>query len=123
MRDVRLPGVFMAIDPYPDDVDLRKLADAHGRLAANGIVAGADGYDLHTLAAALYRYGWSYRIDRPAGSQGYQAELHPQHGSARSALGSAIGWEPAVALSFALCNALEARKRPAAAAGDDRLST
>lgn len=107
----------MAIDRYPNEVDLRALGDAHGQLAANGVAPGANGYDLDTLAAAAYGNGWSYRIDRSAGALGYQAELHPQIGSARHPLGSAIGWEPAVALSFALCHAFEGRKRSATGHG------
>lgn len=107
----------MAIDGYPNEVDLRALGVAHGQLAANGVAPGPHGYDLDTLAAATYGHGWSYRIDRSAGALGYQAELHPQHGSTRSPLGSAIGWEPAVALCFALCKALEGRKQSATGNG------
>ncbi len=116
-NDKRPPGVSLAIDGYPNEADLRALGVAQGQLAANGVAPGARGYDLDTLAAATYDNGWSYRIDRSAGALGYQAELHPQHGARRNALGSAIGWEPAVALCFALCNALEKRKQSATGNG------
>lgn len=107
----------MASNHYPNEVDLRALDVAHEQLAAHGVAPGAHGYDLDTLAAATYGHGWSYRIDRSAGALGFQAELHAQHGSTRHPLGSATGWEPAVALSFALSNALEGRKRSATGNG------
>lgn len=99
----------MTMDPYPNEDDLRELADAHDRLAANGVLPGAHGYDIETLAATSYRYGWSYRIDRSAGILGYQVELRPQHGLALQPMVSALGWEPEVAMAFALSRALSQR--------------
>jgi hypothetical protein len=117
MNDTHSSGVFLASDHYPNEVDLRALDVAHGQLAANGVAPGANGYDLDTLAAATYGKGWSYRIDRSAGALGYQAELHQQSGPTRHALGSAVGWETAVALTFALCNVIEGSKRAATGNG------
>lgn len=96
-------------DPSPTPVDLRELAHVHSRLAAYGVKAGAKGYDLETLAAASYDQGWAYRIDRVVGQLGYQAVLQAPHALARHRMGPGIGWDPAVALSFALYMALEAQ--------------
>lgn len=92
--------------PYPNPEDLRQLQDAHGCLAAAGIAAGPNGYDVSALAAAAYGHGWSYRIDRAAGVTGYRVELRAQGGVARQPMVSAVGWEPEVALAFALSQAL-----------------
>lgn len=99
------------MEPFPNKADLHELADAHDRLAEHGVLAGAHGYDIETLAAAAYRYGWSYRIDRSAGMLGYQVELRPQHGLALQPMVSALGWEPEVAMAFALSHALSQRAR------------
>jgi hypothetical protein len=72
------------------------------------VPAGVGGYDLTTLAAATYRFGWSYRIDRSAGRLGYNAEVQSPDGLLRS---HAVGWEPEVALAFALSTALTARTK------------
>jgi len=99
----------MSVKPYPNDEDLQALADAHQYLATSGIVAGASGYDVDTLAKAIYAHGWAYQIDRAAGVLGYRVGLRPQTGSALQPLVSAVGWEPAVALAFVLAEALVRR--------------
>lgn len=98
----------MSNDPYPGVGDRWDLAVAHAVLAEQGVPAGADGYDLATLAAATYRLGWSYRIDRSAGRLGYNAEVQSPGGVLQS---QAVGWEPEVALAFALRTALAAKAK------------
>lgn len=99
----------MTFEPYPNDADLQELADAHATLAAAGIAAGPGGYDVDTLAAAAYDHEWAYRIDRAAGVIGYRVELRPQRGTTLQPFVSAVGWEPEVALAFALAQALTRR--------------
>lgn len=96
----------MSSDPYPGVGDRWDLAVAHAVLAEHGVPAGVNGYDLTTLAAATYRLGWSYRIDRSAGRLGYSAEVQSLDGLLRT---QAVGWEPEVALAFALRTAVTAR--------------
>ena len=90
-------------------VSNRTPAKAQAFAAEHGVAAGVDGYDLTTLAAATYRFGWSYRIDRATGMPGYDAEIQLPDGMTRH---RAMGWEPDVALAFALSAALTARTRP-----------
>ena len=96
----------MNADPFPNDEDMRDLDEAHALLLRASIPAGPTGYDLETLAAAAYDHGWAYRIDRATGMAGYQVELRSQSGVASQPLVSAVGWEPNVALAFALARAL-----------------
>lgn len=96
----------MASNLYPGERDLQDLAAAHAQLTAHGVPAGAQGYDLAVLAAAVYASGWSYRIDRATGMPGYEAEVQIQDGVTRH---RAMGWDPAVALAFALSTALATR--------------
>jgi hypothetical protein len=98
----------MSSDAYPGVGDRWDLAVAHALLAEHGVPAGVDGYDLTTLAAATYRFGWSYRIDRAIGMAGYDAEIQLPDGLTPH---RAMGWEPEVALAFALSTALTARTR------------
>jgi len=87
------------------------LAVAHAFLAEDRVLAGVSGYDLATFAAVTFRFGWSYRIDRSAGRLGYNAEVQSPGGVLQS---QAVGWEPEVALAFALRTALtaKAKQRP-----------
>ncbi len=101
----------MTPDPYPNGDDLQQLAEAHTQLAAAGVPAGSEGYDLDALAAATYTRGWAYRIDRPAGMPGFQVELRTQNGVARQPLVIAVGWEPEVAFALALAQALQRQVR------------
>src|SRR5215216_1984109 len=94
----------MTLDHYPNDDDQRALLEAQEVLAASGVVAAPSGYDLTTLAAAVYARGWAYRIDRSAGS--FQAEIRPQRDGATQSLGTKSGWTAEVALAFALAQAL-----------------
>ncbi|MDP9366124.1 MAG: hypothetical protein M3Q10_18215 [Chloroflexota bacterium] len=102
--------------PYPDAQDLRDLVVAHELLAALGIPAGPGGYDVDTLAAAVYAHGWRYAIDRTAGGTGFRAELRPSRGMTQVPAGFGVGWEPEVALAFALAQALERSEADAAPA-------
>lgn len=98
----------MSSDPYPGVNDRWDLAIAHAVLAEHDVPAGVGGYDLATLAASTYRFGWSYRIDRSAGLLGYSAEVQSPAGDLRA---QAVGWEPEVALAFALSKALTTQAR------------
>lgn len=114
----------MTAEPYPNDADLLELAEAHDLLATTGVAAGANGFDLDSLAAAAYVHGWSYRIDRAAGVVGYRVELRPQSGVALQPFVSAVGWEPEVAMAFALSQALIRRRQHAkTASGGHKAST
>jgi hypothetical protein len=94
----------MTIELYPNDDDQLALLEAQRILAASGVAAPSAGYDLTTLAAAVYARGWAYRIDRSAGS--FQAEIRPQRDGATQPLGTKSGWTADVALAFALAHAL-----------------
>ncbi len=95
----------MSRDPYPSTSDLHDLARAHHCLTAHGIPGNGATYDVGSLAAAVYDHGWTYRIDRATGMSGYEAEIQRRDGVSRH---RAMGWEPSVALAFALSMALEA---------------
>jgi hypothetical protein len=94
----------MTLELYPNDDDQRALLEAQQILAASGVVATPSGYDLTTLAAAVYARGWAYRIDRSAGS--FQAEIRAQQNGANQPLGAKSGWTADVALAFALAHAI-----------------
>jgi hypothetical protein len=94
----------MTLELYPNDDDQRALLEAQQILAASGVAATPSGYDLTTLAAAVYARGWAYRIDRSAGS--FQAEIRAQQNGANQPLGAKSGWTADVALAFALAHAL-----------------
>src|SRR5215211_2913448 len=94
----------MTLELYPNDEDQLALLDAQRILAGSGVAAPPSGYDLTTLAAAVYARGWAYRIDRAAGS--FQAEIRPQRDGANQPLGIKSGWTADVALAFALAHAL-----------------
>jgi hypothetical protein len=94
----------MTLELYPNDDDQRSLLEAQQILAASGVTATPSGYDLTTLAAAVYARGWAYRIDRAAGS--FQAEIRAQQNGANQPLGAKSGWTADVALAFALAHAL-----------------
>jgi hypothetical protein len=94
----------MTLELYPNDDDQRALLEAQQILAASGVAATPSGYDLTTLAAAVYARGWAYRIDRSAGS--FQAEIRAQQNGANQPLGAKSGWTADVALAFALAHAI-----------------
>ena len=94
----------MTLELYPNDDDQQALLEAKQVLAASGVAAPPSGYDVSTLAAAVYARGWAYRIDRSAGS--FQAEIRPQQNAANQPLGIKSGWTAEVALAFALAQAL-----------------
>ena len=94
----------MTLEAYPNDDDQRALLSAWQVLAASGVAAAPAGYDLTTLAAAVYARGWAYRIDRAAG--GFQAEIRPQQNGTTQPLVAEVGWTADVALAFALAQVL-----------------
>ena len=94
----------MMLELYPNDDDQLALLEAQRILAASGVAPPPSGYDLTTLAAAVYARGWAYRIDRAAGS--FQAEIQPQRDGATQPLGIKSGWTADVALAFALAQAI-----------------
>ena len=94
----------MTQESYPNDDDQRALLNARQVLAASGVAAAPSGYDLTTLAAAIYARGWAYRIDRAAGS--FQAEIRPQRDGTTQPFVAEVGWTAEVALTFALTQAL-----------------
>ena len=79
----------MTLELYPNDDDQHALLEAQEVLAASGVAAPPSGYDVSTLAAAVYARGWAYRIDRSAGS--FQAEIRPQRDGATQPLGTKSG--------------------------------
>ena len=92
------------MEAYPNDDDQRALLSAQQVLAASGVAAVPSGYNLTTLAAAVYARGWAYRIDRTAGS--FLAEIRAQSDRATQPLVAEMGWTADVALAFALAQAL-----------------
>jgi hypothetical protein len=102
---------MMTMEAYPNDADQRALLIAQQVLAASGIAAVPSGYDLTTLAAAVYARGWAYRIDRAAGS--FHAEIRAPRDGKTQPLVAEMGWTADVALVFALAQALvrEAERR------------
>ena len=94
----------MTLELYPNDDDQHALLEAQEVLAASGVAAPPSGYDVSTLAAAVYARGWAYRIDRSAGS--FQAEIRPQRDGAAQPLATKSGWTADVALAFALAQAI-----------------
>ena len=97
----------MTLELYPNDDDQQALLEAQQVLAASGVAAAPSGYDVSTVAAAVYARGWAYRIDRSAGS--FQAEIRPQRDGATQPLGTKSGWTADVALVFALAHALQSQ--------------
>jgi len=95
---------MMTMEAYPNDDDQRALLNAQHVLAASGVKGMPSGYDLTTLAAAVYARGWAYRIDRSAGS--FLAEIHAQSDRVTQPLVASMGWTADVALAFALAQAL-----------------
>ena len=94
----------MTLELYPNDDDQLALLEAQRFLPRPESRAPPSGYDLTTLAAAVYARGWAYRIDRAAGS--FQAEIRPQRDGANQPLGIKSGWTADVALAFALAQAI-----------------
>src|SRR5215210_8856133 len=95
----------MMVELYPNDDDQSALLEAQQVLAASGVAPAPSGYDMTTLAAAVYARGWAYRIDRSAGS--FQAEIRPQRDGATQPLGTKSGWTADVALAFAFAHAIQ----------------
>ena len=109
-----VPDVQSILDQTVNEFE--RLENAHAALKEHGIAEGRHGYDLTTLAAAVYGKNWSYGIDLETGS--YQAVIRTGSAgsnqssvSARSSrvrddLVSAYGETPEDALAFALVDAI-----------------
>jgi hypothetical protein len=94
----------MTIDTNPTHREEATLAAVHQALEGMGVTLGPQGSELSNLAASVYRHGGKYDIDAVAGS--FRAEIHPEQPGADAPMGTGIGWTPAVALAFALVDAL-----------------
>lgn len=107
-------AVTVQVDPRTDE--LNELSEAHAALAELGIAPGRGGYDIATLAAAVYDHSWSYGIDLETGT--YVAEIktenpdrtrsgsHQQATRVRQGQVTAYGNTPDEALAVALARAL-----------------
>ena len=104
-----VPNVAVNCDELT--IESSRLTEAHSALGEHGIAAGRQGYDLSTLAAAVYDKNWSYGIDLATGS--YQAVIRTERQSnqpanrVRHELISAYGDTPESALAFALVEAID----------------
>jgi hypothetical protein len=94
----------MTIDTNPTHREEATLAAVHHALERMGVTLGPQGGELSSLAAAVYRHGGKYDIDAVAGS--FRAEIRPEQSGADAPIGTGFGWTPAVALAFALVDAL-----------------
>lgn len=98
----------MTVDTDPSENDITVLTSAHASLSASGLEPGQGGYDLATVAAAVYARGWTYGIDRVGGN--FQAEIRSRGQGAQFHI-TGVGWTADSALTLALARALD---RPAA---------
>ena len=97
----------MTPDFGPSESDLTVLTTAQDSLSASGLAPGRGGYDLATVAAAVYARGWTYGIDRVGGN--FQAEIRSRGAGAQFHI-VGVGWTADSALTLALARALD---RPA----------
>jgi len=88
----------------PTRMEILALRVAEERLEDLGVEVGPNGYDLNSLALAIYRIGGSYSIDRAGGS--FFAEIRPQQPLQVVPRSDGVGWDPVSALVFALVQAL-----------------
>ena len=95
--------------PGPTAAEETALTAAYQTLARMGIVPGPQGYDLPTLAAAIYAHGGAYEIDMTGGS--FRVEIRPEHPQHEELRAIGVGWTPAIALTFALVEALSSDAR------------
>ncbi len=104
----------MTPDFGPSESDLTVLTTAQDSLSASGLAPGRGGYDLSTVAAAVYARGWTYGIDRVGGN--FQAEIR-SHGQGAQFHITGVGWTADSALTLALARALDrpGMRQPAAA--------
>lgn len=97
-------------NPYPNEDDLASLSGVHAVLAEHGVApAAAGGYDLATLAAAIYARGWSYDIDRAGGD--FRASVNQSSGDLGQFHAVGLGWSLEAALAFALEKAFSLAQR------------
>lgn len=97
---------------HPITNELTPLSDAYATLQELGIAPGRNGYDISTLAAAVYDKKWSYGIDLETGSYVAIIKTEADQNSnqratrVRHGLVTAYGDTPADALAVALAQAL-----------------
>lgn len=94
----------MTPDFGPSDSDLTVLTTAQASISASGLAPGRGGYDLSTVAAAVYARGWTYGIDRIGGN--FQAEIR-SHGQGAQFHIVGVGWSADSALTLAFARALD----------------
>jgi hypothetical protein len=104
----RYPGAITT-NPYPNEADLNDLKAVHEALAQYGVVSADGGYDVSTLAAAIYAHGWSYDIDRAGGD--FRASVNQSSGDLGQFHAVGMGWSLEVALAFALEKAFAIAQR------------
>jgi hypothetical protein len=98
---------------HPITNELTPLSAAYATLQEQGVEPGRNGYDIETLAAAVYDKKWSYGIDLETGSYvaiiktEVEGNSHQRATRVRHGLITAYGDTPADALAVALAQALE----------------
>lgn len=105
---MRYPGA-VTTNPYPNEEDLKDLSAVHEALARHGVEPAETGYELSTLAAAIYAHGWSYDIDRTGGD--FRATVNQSSGELGQFHAVGMGWSLEVALAFALEKAFTITQR------------
>ena len=93
----------MSLDPTP--VELLALRLVETQLAEKGVASGSRGYDLDTLAGAIYALGGAYSIDRFGDS--YFAVIRPQQPTRTIPRSEGVGWNAESALVFAVVQAMQ----------------
>lgn len=94
----------MTVDTGTSSRDQAAFIAVHEASQHMGVEFDPRGDELSDLAAAVYRHGGTYGIDAVAGS--YRADVRPEIPGASEPIGTGFGWTPAVALAFALVDAL-----------------
>jgi hypothetical protein len=102
-------------DLTPSAEEIAKLALTHVALGALGVGSSAKGYDMTSLAAAVYARGWTYDIDR-VGSD-YRATVSQSSRELGQFHAIGFGWSIEAALAYGLEKAFETASRRNALAG------
>jgi hypothetical protein len=104
----RHPGAT-ATNPSPSEEEVKDHGTANQALADHGIGSAGAGYDMSTLAAAVYARGWSYNIDR-LGSD-YRATVIQSVRELGQFQAVGTAWSMDAALAFALEKAFKIVRR------------
>ncbi len=94
----------MTVETNPTSREEAALMAVYDALKRLGVELGPQHGELSSLAAAVYQHRGKYDIDAVAGS--FRAEIRPEQSGADAPIGTGFGWTPAVALAFALVDAL-----------------